>query len=167
MTITFTVFGSAQTAGSKQSFVPLDKRTKEPFRRPNGGIVVSTVDDNPKSKGWKRTVAAAARKAYRGELLKGDLAVTIYFFRPRPKSHFAKNGLSKIGRETPYPSMRPDVLKLARAVEDAITGAVWADDSQIIDEHLFKRWGDPARVEITIEPASEVQSSLFGLEKTA
>jgi hypothetical protein len=65
--------------------------------------------------------------------------------------------------------MRPDVLKLARAIEDAITGVIWVDDSQIIDEHLYKRWGDPARVEVTIEPASEVQSNLFAvpMEKSA
>src|SRR6185369_7476675 len=145
VTITFTVLGIAQTAGSKQSFVPLNKKTKEPFRRPNGGIVVSTVDDNPKSRGWKKVVAKAAKEVYKGELLTNDLAVTIYFFRPRPKNHFAKNGLSKIGRETPFPSMRPDVLKLARAIEDGITGVIWVDDSQIIDEHLYKRWGEPAR----------------------
>jgi hypothetical protein len=74
--ITFTVYGKSEPAGSKQSFVPLNKKTKEPYRRPNGGIVVSTVDDNPKSKGWKKTVAKAAKDAYRGSLLEGPLIAT-------------------------------------------------------------------------------------------
>ena len=104
MIVTFTVLGQPQTAGSKQSFVPLHKKTKEPFRRPNGGIVVSTVDDNPKSKGWKKIVAKAAKEAHTGPLLTGPLVATFRFFRPRPKNHFAKFGLSKAGLESIAPA---------------------------------------------------------------
>lgn len=32
----------------------------------------------------------------------------------------------------------PDVLKLARGVEDALTGIVWRDDAQIVNESLSK-----------------------------
>lgn len=171
MTVTFTVLGHAQTAGSKQSFVPLNKKTKEPFRRPNGGIVVSTVDDNPKSKGWKRTVAAVARQAYRGELLSGALAVSMTFYRERPASHFGKHGLNKAGLQSLYPTVRPDVLKLARAIEDSLTGVIWTDDSIIVDEDLHKRWGEPARVEIEIKEMVQAEAGLFGeselWEKTA
>lgn len=158
MIVTFTVLGQPQTAGSKQSFVPLHKKTKEPFRRPNGGIVVSTVDDNPKSKGWKRIVAKAAKDAHRGPLLTGPLVATFRFFRPRPKSHHAKFGLSKAGLESLAPDTRPDVLKLTRAVEDALNGVLYDDDAQIVEEHLSKCWGEPARVEIEIKElvASEV-----------
>lgn len=49
MKLTFTVFGLAQTAGSKTSFVPRDRRTGKPFEV-NGRIVVNTVDANPKTK---------------------------------------------------------------------------------------------------------------------
>src|ERR1044072_7544531 len=113
-TITFTVFGSPQTAGSKQSFVPLHRTTKQPFRNKNGGIVVSTVDDNPKSKGWKKVVAKAAKEAHKGPLLEGPLVATFRFFRPRPMNHHAKFGLSKAGVESIAPDTRPDVLKGAR-----------------------------------------------------
>jgi len=129
-TITFTVYGAAQTAGSKQSFVPLNKKTKEPFRRPNGGIVVSTVDDNPKSKGWKKVIAKAAKEVHKGPLLDGPLVATFRFFRPRPKNHHAKLRLSKAGAQSLAPDTRPDVLKLARAVEDAMIGIVYSDDAQ-------------------------------------
>src|SRR6185369_13763572 len=60
----FIVYGVAQPAGSKQAFVPLHPKTKEPYRNKNGGIVVSKVDDNPKSKGWKKHVAKVAREEY-------------------------------------------------------------------------------------------------------
>lgn len=165
MTITFTVLGQPQTAGSKQSFVPLHKTTKEPFRRPNGGIVVSTVDDNPKSKGWKKVVAKAAKEAHRGSLLSGPLAATFRFFRPRPQNHVGKLGLTKAGRESLAPDTRPDVLKLARAVEDAMIGVIYEDDAQIVEEHLFKQWGEPARVEVEIRELVESEVLLFESSK--
>lgn len=163
MIIHFTVLGIAQTAGSKRSYVPLDKNTKEPYRRPNGGIVVSTVEDNPKSKSWRQDIALAARRAYRGPLLSGALSVSMAFYRPRPQGHFGKQSLNKKGRETPYPISKPDVLKHARAAEDALTKVLWVDDAQIVDECLFKRWcepGEPARTEIMIEEIDQVERPL-------
>jgi len=160
-TVCFIVEGSPQTAGSKQSFVPLNKTTREAYRRPNGGIVVSTVDDNPKSKGWKRTVAKVAKEAFRGPLLEGPLIATFRFYRPRPKNHFAKFGLSKAGAQSLAPDTRPDVLKLTRAAEDALNGVIYADDAQIVEEHLFKCWGEPARLEVEIKQMVEAEKSLF------
>jgi predicted short-subunit dehydrogenase-like oxidoreductase (DUF2520 family) len=43
------------------------------------------------------------------------------------------------------------VLKLARGVEDALTGIVWRDDAQIVVEHLEKRYGSPARCEVRVK----------------
>ena len=159
--ISFTVYGSPQTAGSKQSFVPLHRKTKEPYRRAGGGIVVSTVDDNPKSKGWKKVVAKAAKEVFRGPLLEGPLIATFRFYRLRPKNHFAKFGLSKAGAQSLAPDTRPDVLKLARAAEDALIDVIYADDAQIVEEHLFKCWGEPARLEVEIKQMVESEVLLF------
>lgn len=140
--IRITVYGHAQPAGSKRGF---------PRKRSNGSTFVSIVDANPNAKDWKNAVASAAREAYSGDLLNGPLAVSMVFYRPRPKGHFTSSGgLSKSGRTTPYPTPKPDVLKLARAVEDALTGVVYRDDAQIVDEHIAKSWGEPARCEIEI-----------------
>ena len=142
--VAFTVFGEAKPAGSKRAFA---------IRRngvPTGQIAVT--DDNPKSKGWKQDVASAARAAYDGPLLTGALRLTLKFVRVRPGGHYGAASLNKKGRETPWPITKPDVLKLARGVEDALTGIVWKDDAQICDERLLKEWGEPARVEIEIEP---------------
>lgn len=151
--IRFVVHGRPQTAGSKRSFVPLDKQTKQPFRRPGGGVVVSTVDDNPKTKDWQKSVAQVAAEKYKGPLLRGAVSITMIFYRPRPQGHSGKSGLNKKGLETPFPISKPDLLKLSRAVEDACTGVIWHDDAQIVNEHLFKRWGEPARVAIEISAA--------------
>ena len=144
----FTVEGTAQPAGSKQAYVPLD-RDKQPYRRPNGGIVVSVVDANPKLKKWQHHVVATALERYQGPRFQGAVQLTIRCYAPRPASHQGTKGLSKLGRETPFPISRPDVLKLARGIEDALTGVAWADDAQIVVEHLEKHYGRP-RVEITI-----------------
>jgi Holliday junction resolvase RusA-like endonuclease len=54
-----------------------------------------------------------------------------------------------------YPTGRPDVLKLARACEDALTGVIWRDDAQIVVERLYKDWGEPARVLVEIEQLAD------------
>lgn len=151
--ITFTVFGHAETAGSKRSFVLMDKKTGQPRTRPNGSIIVNTVDDNPKGRSWKESVARAALEARLGEadLLTGALRVTMRFYRPRPQSHYGKSGLNAQGKASIAPATRPDVLKLARCAEDALSGIAFADDAQIVEEHLFKFWDEPARLEVEIE----------------
>ena len=64
----------------------------------------------------------------------------------RPKGHFGKRGLLPSAPIAPI--VKPDLLKLARAVEDALSGLVYKDDAQIVREILDKHYGEPARVEI-------------------
>jgi Holliday junction resolvase RusA-like endonuclease len=136
-----TVYGEAQPAGSKRG-----------FKNPRTGAVIVT-DANPKSKGWKAQVAQAAGEKFEGELLDGPLFVAFTFRRPRPRSHYGtgrNRGFVKPSAPA-FPTTRPDALKLARGVEDALTGVVWTDDARIVTELLEKRWGEPARVEIEIK----------------
>jgi Holliday junction resolvase RusA-like endonuclease len=156
MTITFTVYGNAQTAGSKRAF---------PFKKHDGSLGVRVADDNPKGQSWKNAVACSARQVHRGDLLSGPLAVTMRFYRPRPQGHFGKHGLNKTGLEAIAPATRPDVLKLARCAEDSLTGIVWRDDAQIVEEHLYKQWGEPARVEVEIRELVQAEVSLFESSK--
>ena len=142
--IQLTVYGKAQPAGSKRGFKAKD-----------GGVLI--VDANPKSRDWKNAVSSEAAKLQLRELLDGPLAVRFVFYAPRPKGHFGTGRSIGILKATApaYPTGRPDALKLSRAVEDALTGVVWRDDSQIVDECIAKRYGEPARVEITVAPVAE------------
>ena len=137
--IEFEVFGSPQPAGSKRSF---------PFRRGDGSLGVRVTDDNPKGRDWKIAVAAAAPKLSPDTLLSGPLTVEFIFELPRPAGHFGKRGL--LPSAPACPTVRPDVLKLARAVEDALTGVLWRDDSQIVFEALTKRYGERARLMVRV-----------------
>lgn len=133
--VSFTVYGGAKPAGSKKHV--------------GKGII---VDANPQSRGWKKTVAQVAGKAMEEAqlpLFRGPIEASFVFYRRRPKSHFRKDGTVKPSAPI-YPMPKPDVLKLARAVEDGLIGVVYDDDAQIVTEHLDKRYGEPERVEITI-----------------
>lgn len=144
LTVSFTVFGLSAPAGSKTSGV---SKAGVRFVR----------DSNPRSAQWKTDVAQAAGK-FMGEMppLEGPLVLELDFYRPRPKSHFKADGytLSATGRRMLYPTGRPDSTKLTRAVEDAMTGIVYRDDSQIVHQIISKRFGT-SRVEVKVTPIDE------------
>lgn len=138
--IEFTAYGEAKPGGSKTAFA---------FKRRDGTIGANVVDSCKTTKSWRHVVASAAREAYDGELLDGPLELDLTFYRPHPKGH--RNAKGELKPSAPkHPTTRPDVLKLARAVEDSLTGILFYDDSQIVAEHLHKRYGEPARVEVYI-----------------
>lgn len=64
--------------------------------------------------------------------------VRVEFHMPRPKGHYGAKGLRATAPR--WPTKRPDVDKLARAVLDALTGLVWADDSQVVRLMATKVW---------------------------
>lgn len=153
MTISFFVAGKPQPRGSKQSFVPLDRNTKEPFRRPNGGIVVATVDDNPKGKDWMACISRAAQEAMNGlPPITGPVSLHLEFIMPRPKGHYGSGKNSGVLKTSaPYwHTGKPDRLKLARGVEDALTAIVYADDAQTIAGPITKHYGTNPGVAITV-----------------
>lgn len=139
--IKFFVPGLPATAGSKKAFY-----------RPGMRFPV-VVDDCKKSKGWKQDVKQFAHAVAPVVLLEGPLVVIFEFRLPRPRGHYrtGKNAASLRDSAPRYPITRPDVLKMARAVEDALTSVIWRDDSQIVDERLVKVFADVPGVEVTIQ----------------
>lgn len=133
----FFVPGSPVAGGSKRAF---------PVKGRDGKLHVSVTDaSGPKGKEWRAAIRfAAAAAATGGEMyggpLTGPLRLTLCFFLQRPQSHFGKRGLR--ASAPPFPTTKPDVLKLARAVEDACTGIVWVDDAQVVMEDLRKAYAD-------------------------
>jgi len=150
--IEFTVYAIPQPAGSKKGF---------PIKHKSGKLGVAIVDANPHVKDWKRAVAAAAMEIYDGPLLDGPLLVSMEFFFSRPKGHFrtGKNSHEKKDSAPKQKITRPDVLKLGRGTEDALTGVLWHDDSQTVNLQLTKRFcretGERPRAVITVEEISD------------
>jgi Holliday junction resolvase RusA-like endonuclease len=137
--ITFFVAGIPKPAGSKTAFA-IKK----------GGVYTGrtvVMDACKKTKSWQATVKAEARKHAPETPFVCAIKVEFTFLIPRPKSHFGTGKNSKLLKPLAPsdPIGKPDVLKLARAVEDAMTGIIYADDSQIIIEDLQKGY-DPDHV---------------------
>lgn len=141
----FFVAGEPKTAGSKRAFVIPGK---------NGGKPRAIVtDDNVRSRDWKTDVQKTAVVAYgMTPLWMGPMEVRLTFYRLRPKGHYRTGKNSHLLRDDvpAWPHVIPDVLKLARGVEDALSGIIWRDDAQIVGERLDKRFGDKPGVEVEI-----------------
>lgn len=135
--VSFVVYGVAQPAGSKKGFyIPKLNR-------------VVITDDAKKSRPWKAQVSDAAAQAMQGmRLLEGPLVVELTIYLPRPKGHFGMRGL--LPRAPRYPAVKPDATKLLRCFEDALSGLVYRDDAQIVTQVVRKRYGEPARCEVTL-----------------
>ena len=134
--VEFVIHGTPKPAGSKRAFA---------LKR--GGVFtgrVAVTDDCEKSKDWKVTVSYAAAEAMKSSqalMFFGPVRATITFFMPRPKAHRNSKGALKATAPR-WPQTKPDVLKLARGVEDAMSGIVYQDDSQIVIERLEKKYAE-------------------------
>lgn len=114
MTLVITVYGIPGPQGSKK-FVG----------RANSGRGIM-VESSKKVKPWREAVHAAALEARNGSVpLDGPLRVRMVFTLPKPQ------GAPK--RRKTWPMRTPDLSKLARSTEDALTGAgVWVDDARVV-----------------------------------
>jgi Holliday junction resolvase RusA-like endonuclease len=88
------------------------------------------VESSAKVAPWRQDVKQAAEAVLaelgRPSVFQGPVAVRMVFSFLRPKS------VSRSKR--PYPSVTPDVSKLARSTEDALTSAgVWRDDCLVVE----------------------------------
>ena len=90
---------------------------------------------------WSAWVASHAQEAMEGaDIITGPVALRIMARIERPKS---------VKRE--YPTAKPDLDKLARAIQDSMEGPVFKQDAQVVELHAFKRY-----VQADQEPGVEV-----------
>ncbi len=130
--VRFVVYGEAAGKGSVTSrYVPGRGRT---------------FSHHPKKTvNWEALVKRVAQDHVpMGGLLKGPLeaGLRIYLLKPASKP-----------KKCVWPEWKPDIDKLVRAVFDAMTGVIYANDAQIVRVvELFKAYGDPPRVEVMVRP---------------
>ena len=106
------------------------------------------VYDPKRSRDWKAYFRMAAMKFKPEQPLDGPLALSVSFFLPRPKS--------RPKRDT-WPDRKPDLSNLLKAVEDAMTGVFWRDDSQIVRAVQVKRYAGAysPRVYVEVGPVDD------------
>lgn len=69
----------------------------------------------------------------------GPIALHLSFYMPRPKS----------GKNAKYPTKRPDIDNLIHKLTDQMNGVLWADDSQIVDLVVSKKFAPVQPYETT------------------
>lgn len=131
------VFGLPGPQGSKSFKGMTTGRRGQPVPR--------LVESSAKVKPWRDAVSLGARQAvakhtsrirkenpaYRWELLDGPLEAAVWFTLPRPQRP----------KHPDHPIVYPDLSKLLRSTEDALSGIVWADDARVVGYRaLYKRY---------------------------
>lgn len=145
MTLSFTVFGVAQSKGNHRAFQ--GKGMRFPIITESNRSVAS----------WQQLVAEAASHALQERPLEqrnlmyttNGVRVSIAFYLPRPKKYH------KRGVFVPH-CTKPDVDRLTRAVLDALTQVAFHDDRQVTELLAGKYYTDvdgAARVDVRVEPA--------------
>ena len=145
--INFTIHGKQITQGSKKSHAIYGRDGKPVMK--NGRVITVTRNDNENLDNWRQQVASVARAEFERQydkdapLLMGPIQLSVSFIIPRPKGHFGKGrNAARIKESAPkHHTIKPDSLKLTRAIEDALTGVVYGDDSQVCRHEITKHWG--------------------------
>ena len=133
--IEFTVPGLAAPQGSKRA-----------VRLRNGRTVL--LESSARVRPYRAVFALAARQAWTEPPAMGVVAVELLFRFLRPKSHYTSTGALRLS--APRAPGRPDLDKLCRAALDAMTGVVYADDSQVAILSACKEWGDTAETRVKV-----------------
>lgn len=126
--ISFIAHGTPGPQGSKTGYAV------------NGRVVMR--ESSKKVRPWRQDVRDAAMRALPDDWtpLDGPLAVDMVFTLRKPTS--------APKRRRTWPDRTPDLSKLCRATEDALTGTVWRDDARVVEYRtLAKRYpleGDDA-----------------------
>lgn len=137
ITVAFFVPGVPATAGSKRGMV-----------HPKTGRVV-IIDSCKSGRQWRSLCVDAARAVYEGPPLVYAVAIDVTIQIPRPRSHFRKSGTLSPAAPA-WPTTRPDLGKYLRAIEDALTGIIYRDDSQIISLTAHKIYNESPGVSVKI-----------------
>lgn len=119
---------------------PAPQGSKKAFQR---GSKIVLVEMSARVKPWRELVHAQAHAVLGAHTPEsGPIAVRIDFLMQAPKRRWRD-----------LPLGRPDVDKLARAALDGLTGIAFADDSQVVDLHVTKRYaaaGESPGAHITV-----------------
>ncbi len=150
--VVITVHGIPGPQGSKKAMGT--RLTK------SGGRTPVLVESSKKVKPWRLNVTAAAVTAMetgqyqdlvplRQGLLDGPLAVSMVFTmreQPTGKPSWWPSEAPWSRKLLWRPATMPDLSKLARSTEDALTGVVWKDDARVVEYVRLAKYyvGHPA-----------------------
>jgi len=117
---------------------------------PKGGNAFIHMYADPATEAYEKTLAGAAALFMRGKQPTANpVALLVHAYRPIPES-WSVIDKEKALQGAIRPTSRPDGDNYLKAVQDALNKVVWADDSQVVDARVIKRY-DPSpcmRIEV-------------------
>lgn len=127
--ITITVHGLPAPQGSKKHLG-------------NGVMVESSAKVKPWRQDVKHAALAITEALPNWTVLDGPLAVAMTFTFDRPKGHYRTGRNAHLLRDAApiRPAGMPDLSKLARSTEDALTGVIWKDDARVVEYVRLGKW---------------------------
>jgi len=152
----FIVLGKAVPRGSVKA-IPRGRDIKEingrRYREDKGTLVID--QDSAVLKSWMQDIKTTAIREWALEHIgysARPFKIDITFRLDRPKSHYGSGRNSAIIKDSApdYPIVRPDLDKLTRSINDALTRIVFKDDSQVVDMHIKKIYGYPEAIKVKI-----------------
>jgi Holliday junction resolvase RusA-like endonuclease len=127
--IALTVYGLPAPQGSK--------------RHVGNGVM---IESSKKVKPWRQDVKQAALDAVQGLAdwtpLDGPLVASMTFTFARGKGHYRTGRNAHLLRDSApiRPAVTPDLSKILRSTEDALTGVVWKDDARVVEYLALGKW---------------------------
>lgn len=115
--------------------VPQGAITSFPYRK-GPSLGVRTIHKNQDVLyPWRDRVKLIASEIGPEVPFKDSIIITYHFYVHAPKS--------EVKTFRTWPIRRPDLSHLIRAIEDALSGVIYKDDSQIVDSHEKVDWCEP------------------------
>lgn len=116
---------------------------------------IVTVYSDPEMEKAEKEIARLYRIAAGGrKTISGPVQIKIVAVFAMPES-WPRKTQRIMGPETIWHRGRPDLDNIAKLVCDALNKTAWVDDGQIAVMSIGKRYGDPERVEVTIEALAQ------------
>jgi len=111
--------------------------------------------DNSRTMPWRQEVARTARfvaaRTPGAWPTDAPVRLEVAFYLARPQGHYGAKGMRGAARL--HPSTKPDIDKLVRSLEDALSGIVYHDDAQVVELQASKLYAlrtDPPRAVVTV-----------------
>ena len=126
-------------------------RARTFYDRRVGRVISKTPEKTKNYETFIRELFAAKYESF--PPLLGAVRLRVNIFRGIPKS-VSNRQAGRMEATLVRPTTRPDASNVLKAVEDALNGLAFHDDSQIVEILVQKYYSRTPRVEITLEGVS-------------
>jgi Holliday junction resolvase RusA-like endonuclease len=107
-----------------------------------------------KTANYESLVAMAGQQAMAGRpVIEGAVTVNMRIAVQIPASWSKKKQAAALAGQV-YPTTKPDIDNVEKAIFDGLNGVVWKDDVQVVSVVKSKWYGDVPGVEVSITPIS-------------